>query len=172
MAGGGTAGPVGTLVLFTVTTAMATSVAMTPVTDGIRARIIYQPMQRRSRPEHGGGGTSSCRVRQCEAVTAHASVTGQYWDPLCPVLQGSGVAMCSATTLAHTPAHGQAEGWGSRWRGKGTLDGTMRQRQRNSLLALGPIPSVTTKNNASRLIIARCMLEPQEAKSRAMGHPV
>src|SRR6478735_5991294 len=37
--------------------------------------------------------------------------------------------------------------------GKGTLDGTMHQRRRNSLLALGPIASaVTTKNNASRLM--------------------
>ena len=68
-AGGGTAGPVGTRVLFSIATAiMATSVALIPVTDGIRVRIIYQLVQRRSRPDDGGAGTLLCRVRQFETA--------------------------------------------------------------------------------------------------------
>jgi hypothetical protein len=68
--GDGIADRVGMLVHFTAARALATSVALTPVTGGIRAHIICQLMQRRSRLETGGAGTSSCRVRQCEAVLA------------------------------------------------------------------------------------------------------
>ena len=68
-AGGGTAGPAGTLVLFSIVTAiMATSVVMIPVTDGIRVRIIYQLVQRRSRPDDGGAGTLLCRARQPDSL--------------------------------------------------------------------------------------------------------
>jgi hypothetical protein len=70
-AGGGTAGPVGTLVRFSIATAiMATSVALIPVTDGIRVRIIYQLVQRRSRPDDGGSGTLLYRVRQFETASS------------------------------------------------------------------------------------------------------
>jgi hypothetical protein len=41
---------------------------MIPVTDGIRVRIIYQLVQRRSRPDDGGAGTLLCRVRQFETA--------------------------------------------------------------------------------------------------------
>ena len=45
-AGGGTAGPIGKRVLFSVATAiMATSVALTPVMDGALVPIIYQVMR-------------------------------------------------------------------------------------------------------------------------------
>jgi len=72
-AGAGTAGPAGTRVRFSIATAiMAASVAMIPVTDGIRVRIIYQLVQRRSRPDDGGAGTSLCRVRRHETATAFA----------------------------------------------------------------------------------------------------
>ena len=70
-AGAGTAGPAGTLVLFSIATAiMATSVALIPVTDGIRVHIIYQLVQRRSRPDDGGSGALLYRARQFEAASS------------------------------------------------------------------------------------------------------
>ena len=67
-AGDGTAGRAGTQVLFSIATAIVvTSVVMIPVTDGIRVLIIYQLVQRRSRPGDGGSGTFLCRARQPES---------------------------------------------------------------------------------------------------------
>jgi hypothetical protein len=53
-------------VQFSVAQAMATSVALTPVTGGIVARIICQLTQRRSRLDNGGAGTT-WGLRQCRA---------------------------------------------------------------------------------------------------------
>jgi hypothetical protein len=49
---------------------MATSVALIPVTDGIRVRIIYQLVQRRSRPDDGGSRTLLYRARQFETASS------------------------------------------------------------------------------------------------------